>query len=320
MDKTLLRLLSDGRFHSGSELGLSLGVGRGAVWKQLRRLEAELGVQLHKVPGRGYRLAQPISLLDVDQLDHALEPLGWALQAHDSVDSTNTCCLRAVQQRDPLPLLVVAEEQTHGRGRRGRSWQSAAFEDVCFSVVFRVETASRQLAGLSLVVGLAVRQALKTLGLPEAGLKWPNDVLVGERKLAGILLELSGDPSDVCHVVIGVGINVNATAAKAVDQPWTSMRMELGRLVDRTEVLVAVVTSLHHYLMRHASVGFKGLRDEWEAAHLWQGRTCHLSAASQSVLGRVKGVELDGALRLEVDGEDRLYSAGELSLRLADDS
>ena len=135
------------------------------------------------------------------------------------------------------PFLVLAERQTAGRGRRGRKWVSPFAENIYYSLVLRIEGGMRQLEGLSLVVGLAVMQALRELGIPGAGLKWPNDVLVGQKKIAGILLELVGDPADVCHVVLGVGINVNMQMTDEVDQQWTSMRLESGRAFDRNHLV-----------------------------------------------------------------------------------
>ena len=127
---------------------------------------------------------------------------------------------------EPRRLVIVAEQQTAGRGRRGRAWVSPG-ENLYYSLAITVGGA-RELEGLSLVVGLAVLRALESLGVRDAGLKWPNDLLQGGKKIAGILLELSGDPADLCHVVIGIGINVNMKTVTDIGQPWTSLREALG--------------------------------------------------------------------------------------------
>ena len=200
---TLLKLLKDGRFHSGQALGAALGVSRSAVWKQLQLLEAELGLSIHKVRGRGYQLAAPLTLLDPAAIKQLAPSCDWSVLVFDSIDSTNAEALRAIEHGQSAPFLVLAERQTAGRGRRGRKWVSPFAENIYYSLVLRIEGGMRQLEGLSLVVGLAVMQTLRELGVSAAGLKWPNDVLVGQKKIAGILLELVGDPADVCHVVLG---------------------------------------------------------------------------------------------------------------------
>ncbi|MGJ7516411.1 bifunctional biotin--[acetyl-CoA-carboxylase] ligase/biotin operon repressor BirA [Pseudomonas baetica] len=317
---TLLKLLKDGRFHSGQALGAALGVSRSAVWKQLQHLEAELGLSIHKVRGRGYQLSAPISLLDPREISAQALSCDWPVQVFDSIDSTNAEALRAIERGQVAPFLVLAERQTAGRGRRGRKWVSPFAENVYYSLVLRIDGGMRQLEGLSLVVGLAVLQALRELGIASAGLKWPNDVLVGQKKIAGILLELVGDPADVCHVVLGVGINVNMQSADEVDQQWTSMRLESGKLFDRNHLVARLGEMLQRYLTRHQAGGFLAIQSEWEQNHLWQGRSVSLIAGVNQIDGEVLGIDGQGALRLKVDGVEKVFSGGELSLRLRDDS
>lgn len=318
----LLRLLQDGRFHSGEALGAELGISRSAVWKQLQALQTELSLPLHKVRGRGYRLATPLLLLDADWLKAQVSSPHWQVCVMPSVDSTNAEALRLLPTTQSIPYYVLAERQTNGRGRRGRSWVSPFGENLYYSLVVRVEGGMRQLEGMSLAVGLALLQVIHGAGVAEAGLKWPNDVLVGERKLAGILLELSGDPADVCHVVIGIGLNVNMLAidSDVIGQPWTSMRAELGCLLNRNELVAELNRQLSRYLEIQLREGFAALQDEWQACHLWQGRTVALTAGGEPIEGEVLGVDHSGAIRLRINGLERSFSGGELSLRLRDDS
>ncbi|MBO6279301.1 MULTISPECIES: bifunctional biotin--[acetyl-CoA-carboxylase] ligase/biotin operon repressor BirA [Pseudomonas] len=313
---TLLKLLKDGRFHSGQALGAALGVSRSAVWKQLQHLESDLNLSIHKVRGRGYQLAAPLELLEQEQLDSS----PWPVLIHHSLDSTNAEALRAIDSGAAAPFVVTAERQTAGRGRRGRKWVSPFAENIYYSLVLRMDGGMRQLEGLSLVVGLAVLSALRAVGLSDAGLKWPNDVLVGNKKIAGILLELVGDPADVCHVVLGIGINVNMRLASEVDQAWTSVFLESGRLVNRNTLISRLNDSLLMYLKRHAAEGFTAIQAEWEQNHLWQGREVSLIAGVHQVDGTVMGIDQQGALRMSVNGEVKVYSGGELSLRLRHDS
>ena len=313
---TLLKLLKDGRFHSGQALGAALGVSRSAVWKQLQHLESDLNLSIHKVRGRGYQLAAPLELLELDQL--AASP--WSVAISHSLDSTNAEALRAVDRGVTAPFVILAERQTAGRGRRGRKWVSPFAENIYYSLVLRMDGGMRQLEGLSLVVGLAVLSALRAVGVSDAGLKWPNDVLVSNKKIAGILLELVGDPADVCHVVLGIGINVNMRVASEVDQAWTSVFLESGVATNRNELVSKLSDSLRMYLKRHELSGFSAIQSEWEQNHLWQGREVSLIAGVHQVNGTVMGIDRQGALRMSVNGEEKVFSGGELSLRLRDDS
>ncbi|KPW61392.1 BirA bifunctional protein [Pseudomonas syringae pv. tomato] len=317
---TLLKLLADGAFHSGQVLGESLGVSRSAVWKQLQQLESDLGIEVHKVRGRGYRLATPIVLLDPAAIVESGMPGEWSVRTYDSIDSTNAEASRLIALGAPMPLLVVAEQQTAGRGRRGRKWVSPFAENLYYSLVLRIDGGMRQLEGLSLLVGLAVMNVLRDMGVQGAGLKWPNDVLVGRQKIAGILLELIGDPADVCHVIIGVGVNVNMRVSTEVDQLWTSVRLQTGAPADRNTIAARISAQLEALLAVHRQEGFLAFQKEWEQGHLWQGAAVKLLSGIETVEGVVLGVDSLGALRLEVNGLEKSFSGGELSLRLRDDS
>lgn len=315
----LLRLLQDGQFHSGEALGAELGVSRAAVWKQLQSLEAERGLRFHKVRGRGYRLEMPLVLLDEASLAAGCQH--WPISVVEVVDSTNAEVLRRLQAGQSAPMVVTAEQQTAGRGRRGRQWVSPFGQNLYYSLAIRIEGGLRQLEGLSLVVGLALAKALQQMGVQQTALKWPNDVLVEGAKIAGILVEIAGDPADACDVVIGIGVNVNMPdEAEGIDQAWTSVSAQLGCLVDRNALALKLGGNLAHYLEQYLQQGFSSLLDEWQDNHAWQGRSVRLSAGDRHVDGRVLGVNASGALRLEVDGVEQQFSGGELSLRLRDDS
>ncbi|MFZ5961283.1 bifunctional biotin--[acetyl-CoA-carboxylase] ligase/biotin operon repressor BirA [Pseudomonas knackmussii] len=313
--QTLLKLLGDGRFHSGEELGAALQVSRSAVWKRLQNLEREYGVVVQSVRGRGYRLAEPLIPIDPQQVQAP-----WPIEVQFSVDSTNAEVMRRLDAGASTPFAVVAERQTAGRGRRGRAWVSPFGANLYCTLGISVRGGPKELEGLSLVVGLAVVRAIQSLGIGGVGLKWPNDILLDGRKLAGILLELTGDPADLCSVAIGIGINVNMRAADAIDQPWTSLRASSGMVVDRNLLLSALSRELERHLARHRAQGFAASQAEWESFHLWQGREVCLSTASRQIVGRALGIDEQGALRLEVDGVESRFSGGELSLRLSDDS
>ncbi|MGK9067570.1 bifunctional biotin--[acetyl-CoA-carboxylase] ligase/biotin operon repressor BirA [Stutzerimonas chloritidismutans] len=318
---SILGLLSDGQFHSGEELGLALGISRASIWKGLKKLEAEHGIEVFRVPGKGYRLAERLDLLDQGRLEAFLGRQGWRVHVAEHLDSTNAEALRLLQRGVPPPFIVISECQVNGRGRRGRQWVSPAYKNLYYSLAWSVSNGSAGLAGLSLVVGLAVLETLTRCGVARVGLKWPNDIYADDKKIAGILLELIGDPADVCSVVIGVGINVNMVGqALEIAQPCISLRDVVNRVFDRNELSCLLSESLERYLRKHALSGFASMREEWESNHLWQGKACVLSSGVVEVKGRVLGVDDQGALRLDVDGVEKRFSGGELSLRLGNDS
>ncbi|MDR6177149.1 BirA family biotin operon repressor/biotin-[acetyl-CoA-carboxylase] ligase [Pseudomonas sp. SORGH_AS 211] len=312
----LLKLLSDGKFHSGVELGEALGVSRSAIWKRLKTLEDDLGVEVFKVPGRGYRLEEPLSLLDAERI--AREG-GWPVTVLASIDSTNAEAQRRLHQQLP-PFALLAEHQQAGRGRRGRAWVSPYGKNLYLTAVVSSQGGIQKLQALSLTMGLAVIRTLQQLGVEDACLKWPNDVLVRGRKLAGILIELSGDPQDVCQAIIGIGINVNMRLADNIDQPWISMAEALGGLQDRNQVASLLLREIDNLWQIHRQVGFAALRGEWERYHGWQGRAVTLSSGVRCIQGTVAGVAEDGAILMHVDGRTQAFSGGELSLSLDHDS
>lgn len=315
----LLHLLADGQFHSGTALGHHLNMSRAAVWKQLKGIEA-LGVKLHRVRGRGYRIAGGLDLLDVEAIQRQLPVLDpvFNVQLHMSLPSTNeTLMQRQQQQQRPIHgEVVLAEVQTAGRGRLGRQWQSPFGQNIALSLGWHFAGGALALEGLSLVVGLALNRALEDLGVQKIRLKWPNDVLVDGKKLAGILLEMRGDASGPCHVVIGLGLNVHLIHDEVIDQPWVSLA-QLGYRLNRNDIVAQMLLRLSHYLQRFVHYGFAVMRDEWQALHYYQDQKVQLLLPDKRIEGICRGVNLVGALMIEHNGVVTAYSGGEISLRPA---
>ncbi len=318
LDK-LLSVLADGAFHSGSELGRELGISRSAVWKHMQRLP-ELGLEVYSVKGRGYRLPGGIDLIDAERLRDRLQSAGLderltVVNVAIETDSTNAQGLEALQQGVHSGLFV-AEYQHAGRGRRGRQWLSPLASSLCFTLAWRFNSGAAALEGLSLAVGLALQQALAELGVAQVGLKWPNDLLVDNAKLAGILIELSGDAAGECQVAIGVGLNVALPEglAEQLDQPCIDLRA-LGFEGERTELLATLVRQLVRVLQRFESGGFAQLRPAWEAANVFQGRSVRLTSGVHSFEGVCLGVTDQGALRLQTDKGQEVFHGGEVSVR-----
>ncbi|HCH23132.1 MAG TPA: bifunctional biotin--[acetyl-CoA-carboxylase] synthetase/biotin operon repressor, partial [Oceanospirillaceae bacterium] len=306
----LLHLLADGHFHSGTELGERLQMSRAAVWKQLQGIE-QLGLRVHRVRGKGYRLPEGLDLLDVEAIVRHKPSLAkvFTLELLMSTPSTNRLLMQRQNDVGIHGQAVFAEVQTAGRGRLGRQWQSPFAEQLALSVGWEFAGGVAALEGLSLVVGLAVVDALTALGIKGAGLKWPNDVLLHGKKLAGVLLELSGDATGPCQVVIGIGLNVHLKDCNLIDQPWTSLR-QAGYQVQRNELAAALLDALAQWLPHFAAEGFASLQQDWVAHHVYQDKEVHLLGLREAQNGICRGVDAGGALLLEIAGEIKSFNGG----------
>lgn len=325
----LIAALADGRFHTGDELGLRFGVTRAAIWKAVRKL-AEFGLEVHSVRGKGYRLSEPLTLLDAASISANLASANQArvraVEILPVIDSTNSHVLRQVQART-LALgpgqvhVCMAEMQTAGKGRRGRQWVSPFGHNLYLTVLREFSSGAAGLEGLSLVIGIALVKALQEWGFHGLGLKWPNDVLWQEQKLAGILIEISGDVAGTCQVVIGLGLNLKVKADNMleVEQPWAALaqlgfvQQERNRLIGR--VLEHLLLALEQFQVS----GFAAFADDWNRLDISAGRQVELSSAAGSVIGLGLGVDTGGALLLDTASGIRRFQGGEVSLRAAPD-
>jgi len=319
----ILNALKDGKFHSGESLGELLGVSRTAVWKQLQKLE-EIGLQVESVKGTGYRVANGIDLLVKDDITTHLRETNRneprSIELFQSLDSTNKYLQEQAEKSGCSGSVVLAERQTSGRGRRGKTWVSPFAANIYMSILWDFEQGAQALEGLSLAVGVAVRRALIEVGLEDVRLKWPNDIYIGNKKLGGILLEMIGDPAGHCSVVIGVGINVSMPASIAVniDQPWTDCCSESDAPIARSRLAALLIDNIFDILNDFESLGFAGYRDEWQEADAFKGLQGTISTPRDSVSGTVIGVDNSGAVQLKLmSGEVKSFIGGELSLRLA---
>jgi len=320
----ILDILKDGEFHSGETLGEKVGCSRTAVWKHLQTLEA-MGLLIETTKGTGYRIVGGVDLLDGQAITGALavaaKPHLSNINIFQTIDSTNTYARELAEKNSVSGLVILAEQQTGGRGRRGKSWVSPFAANIYLSIVWDFEQGAEALEGLSLAVGVAVRRALIAHGVQGVKLKWPNDIYVEQKKLGGILLEMIGDPAGHCSVVIGVGLNVSmpVSQASAIDQDWTDVATELqDKLPARNKLAAELISEILPLLSTFQEQGFAAYCDEWQAADAFYGQPAVISTPKQSTAGIVKGVGINGALRLELDsGNIESFIGGELSLRLA---
>jgi len=315
----VLKHLADGEFHSGEALGSALEKSRGSIWHSIRELET-LGLDIYKVPGRGYRCAKPVSLLDAAQVRHHLGSRAsrFSLELCASLDSTSTRTLERAAQGAPSGTVVAAEWQSGGRGRLGRAWHAAVGSGLTFSLLWRFARGAGALTGLSLATGIAVARAVEGLGAGAIELKWPNDILWQGRKLAGILIELQGDALGPTAAIIGVGINVRLSESDRgkIEQPAEDLETICGSALDRNIALAGVLLHLHDVLERFGREGFGPLRTEWERRHAYQDRLVTLVLpGGAKTTGRARGVGEDGTFLLETRAGVERHHSGEISLR-----
>ena len=317
----LLGLLADGHFHSGEALGAALDLSRAGVWKLVQSL-ADLGLEVSAVPGRGYRLEHAFQLLDAERILSAVDPAARGRLARvevlPTVDSTNRFLQSLGASGAPSGTVCLAEHQSAGRGRRGRTWISPFGAALYLSLLWRFPLAPAALGPLSVAVGVLVAEALEELGVEGAGLKWPNDLLWRGRKLAGVLTEVAGEATGPAQVVIGLGVNVHLPPAvgDAIDQPWVDLSTIQGGRVDRNVLASRLLERLSIGLDRFSREGFAPFRGAWDRLDLARGRPVVMTLGEGRVAGTCRGLDDSGALLVESQGRTGRYLSGEVSLRL----
>jgi BirA family biotin operon repressor/biotin-[acetyl-CoA-carboxylase] ligase len=321
----LIGLLADGEFHSGEHLARSLGVSRTAVWKHLHGFTQQLGLELHKVPKRGYRLAQAIDLLDAAAIRRLIPAESRrkvrALDVLLQTDSTNSRLLAVGDLPAGKVDVCLAEYQSAGRGRRGRGWVAPFGGAICLSVGWVFAEPPRQLSALSLAVGVAVLRALTRFSTRDVRLKWPNDVLVANRKLGGILCELRAEAGGPAYVVVGIGLNVRLTAAarraiaatgvEAADLSDTEVVTSTGR----GAVIAALIDELIVSLELFQREGLRPFIQAWREADALHGAEARVTFGDTLHRGIARGIDADGALMLETPAGVLRFISGEVQVR-----
>ncbi|MDW5417774.1 biotin--[acetyl-CoA-carboxylase] ligase [Iodobacter sp. CM08] len=311
---TIIRQLNADEFTSGEAIAKQLGVSRSAVSAALNR-SADFGIELERRHGVGYKLTQPIEWLDVPSITQTLSINSpFSLNLIDEIESTN----RTLRQESAAAGSVLAAEwQTAGRGRLGRPWVGSLGGSLLFSLVWRFNGGISRLAGLSLAVGIALARALEQQGYHGIGLKWPNDLLCPKGKLAGILIELSGDALGPADAVIGIGLNLRLSPSERLHANHAADLSDCsGPSPKRNLLFASILNELAELLPRFDQDGFAPLRSEWEARHIWQGEQARLiSPNGLESSGKIIGIAEDGALRIAGENGLQVVYAGDISLR-----
>lgn len=317
----VLGLLSDGGFHSGTKLGQKLGVSRAAINKAIKSL-SDAGIDIHRVSGRGYRLAEPMRPLQkhsiLQHLTGSTMEFEDRLHIFDTIDSTSGFLISQPVAEHKQGAVCIAEFQSGGRGRRDRSWVSTPYSNIMMSMSWRYDQGPAFVGGLSLAAGVAVIKALRLFGVSDVGLKWPNDILWNGRKLAGLLLDVQGEADGPSRVVVGLGVNVliGEKDAPTIDQPWVDLRTILDEAVDRNRLAAIIVSELQKMFLTFGASGLNAFLQSWQEAHVYHGKNVRLLRGNEVLEGIVEGVEASGAIKLrDATGRVNVYHSGEVSLR-----
>jgi len=323
--KALIKTLASGRFFSTQRLADELGVSRTSAWNYLKALEC-MGFELHAVSGKGTRLKQVIELLEAEAIIAHLPAEKQGLLAKlDLLDVCPSTNYHLLQQNSLKPLangvVCMAEMQTMGRGRLGKTWVSPYGQNVYLSFVWSFKSGIAALSGLSLACGVAVCRALDELGVKGHGLKWPNDILWQGKKLGGILVEIQGESQGGYSVVVGIGINyqMSSQASTDIDQPWVDVCTVSGVPVGRNKLAGKLIERVLDMLASYEEKGLAPYVEPWNAFDCYKNSNVRIISGKKVTAGIAKGISSGGELILQKpDGGQQLIVSGEVSLRLDD--
>ena len=310
--QALLAVLADGAFHSGEQIGAELGISRAAISQQIKSLRL-LGLEIFSITGKGYRLNTPLDLLNTEILQHLTA--GAPIHTCAVIDSTNQYMMAQLERWQKGECLL-AETQTAGRGRRGRHWHSPFGSQFIMSMYWRLDDGPSAAMGLSLAIGVAVVQALESAGYRDLSLKWPNDIYMARRKLAGILVEMSAAVGGICHLVIGVGVNLNLPDAviAQLDQPCAHLA-EQPVVVERNQLSATIIRALRNALTLFEQQGLTAFLTEWNRLDIFMQQPVKVLLGNQVIHGIYCGIDGQGNMLLQDHDGMHKFVGGEISLR-----
>ena len=317
----LLEIISSGEVHSGEELATKLNVSRAAVWKSIRYLKT-LGLKIKAIRGKGYCLDKKFEFLSPQDIRKMMSKRSKKscqdIDIFFQIKSTNLHLLNRLSHNSIHGFTIFAEYQSEGRGRRNKKWISPIGSGVCFSIGWHFEVMPISLELLSLYMGVAVARSLDSIGIENVGLKWPNDIIVGERKIGGILLDIKGESTGPLNIVIGIGINYELPKHPPlnIDQPVTDICSTTGERFSRNMISAILLSNIFEILYDLELGKNLNLINEWRKYDCYLGRKAALILPNQKIIGVLKGVDDQGSLLMLVDGELSSFRSGEVSLRM----
>ena len=311
----LLSILADNKFHSGETLGKTLGISRAAISNHIKVLSA-LGLDIYSVTGKGYCLAQPLTLLSIDNIrEHFLSSHPAEIEVLNVIGSTNQYLKdKSIELKNGHTCL--AEAQTEGRGRHGRKWVSPYAASLYLSMHWSFAGGYSVLGGLSLAIGVAIVDALNQCDVNGIQLKWPNDIYAQGKKLAGVLIEVEGQMGSGCQAIIGVGLNVTLPKnVEEISQPWIDLTQLSEPLINRNMLAGALINELTKSLTLFENSGLEPFIAKWRALDVYANQEVKLIIGQQTVSGISRGIDANGAILLETEQGVKAYHGGEISVR-----
>tara|TARA_B100001250_G_scaffold410131_1_gene435946 strand:+ start:1875 stop:2852 length:978 start_codon:yes stop_codon:yes gene_type:complete len=317
----LLEIISDGDIHSGEKLASHLDVSRAAIWKSIRYLKT-LGLEIKAIRGKGYYLDKKFEFLSSRHIRRMMSEESKKpcrdIDIVFQIKSTNLHLLNRLSHNSIHGSVVFAEYQSEGRGRRNKKWVSPIGSGICFSIGWHLEVMPISLELLSLYMGIAVARSLDSIGIDKVGLKWPNDIIAGEHKIGGILLDIKGESTGPLDIVIGIGINYKLPKYLKlnIDQPITDICSTTRKNISRNMISAILLSNIFE-ILSDLKVGKNlDLINEWRKYDCYIGREAALILPNQKIIGLLKGIDDQGSLLMQVDGELSSYRSGEVSLRV----
>lgn len=305
-------------FLSGQAISRELGLSRAAIWKQIEQLR-ELGYTIEAIPRQGYRLVACPDRIEAEAINR-LRRSTWGsgeMVRFDEIDSTNRMAKQLAIQGAPEGTLVVAERQTGGRGRLGRGWSSPS-GGLWVSLILRPTLAPNQAARLTLLAAVAVANAITAVTELAVGIKWPNDLIVGGRKLCGILTEMSADMDRIAWVVVGIGLNANLLLGQLPTElaaSATTLQHELGRPIDRNLLVAQILDQIGTEYQKLTDDQWEQVLDLWRAKSVTLGCPVQVTMPSERIAGQAIAIDEDGALLVSTESGVRRVLAGDVTLR-----
>lgn len=312
MKQRILNLLKSSKdYISGEKISGELGISRAAVWKHIKKLKSE-GYKINSVTNKGYMLEFEPDIITENGIKSGLntEFIGRNIFYYDETDTTNE---RAkANNSSPDGSVFIAEVQTHGKGSRGRGWVSPKGTGIWHSILLKPDISPMEVSEITLVAGLAVCRAV---GL-NSKIKWPNDIVIGSKKICGILTEMSAEIDMVNYVVCGIGVNVNMESFDAeISHRATSMRIESGKIYERNALIAKILNEFEHYYKKFLDGGLDTILDEYKENCVTIGREVDVIFKKETVRGRAFDVDSTGALVVETDDGTIRVTSGEVSVR-----
>ena len=323
--KTLLKILQDGNCHSGTVLGEKLQLTRSAIWKNIKQLK-NYGINIEAKTNLGYWIPQGLELLDKKAIvknlrnRHLIDPK--KLYVFDELSSTNDYLSELIKTKkaeEHKECICFSEYQSKGKGRLGRKWVSPFAQNIYLSIFWQFSCKPHELSSLSLVIAIAVTEALKDYGIKkDLDLKWPNDILWQKRKLAGILIELSGEAHHAYNAIISIGLNVNMSqnAGKEIDQAWCDISQITNEIPKRNELAGLLLDHVFNAITTYQGQGLKPFMKKWLQLDVTYGKKVTLITPTEKITGTGAGIDKNGYFLLkDRQGKITSFASGEISLR-----